>query len=143
MSSGYGTEKTVNTGIHLKNHHAKPGMVRRLVDTPSFLVAVTGAWLVAAPLLLDHHLAATAFASWNDVLVGTTLAVLAAIRVIRPAGTAALSLLNSGLGVWLIAAPFVGNYTTALYATLNDMIVGLLVIMFAGVSWFVGRNPRC
>jgi hypothetical protein len=132
----------VSTGTHHTNQRAELATAGKLLENPSFLVAVAGAWLVAAPLLLDHRSAGTAFAVWNDVLVGAALLVFAVIRIVRPAGTAVLSLVSSGAGVWLIAAPFVGQYTGALHATLNDMIVGLLVVMIAGIGWTVGRAPR-
>ncbi|MFC7534750.1 SPW repeat protein [Actinoplanes sp. GCM10030250] len=109
---------------------------------PNISVVIAGGWLAVTPLLLDHHTAGVAFAAWNDVLVGGTLAIFATIRILRPRGTSALSLVNVLLGLWLLAAPFVSGYHAATLATLSALIVGLVVIMLAGVDWLAAREAQ-
>ena len=126
-------------------HHAR-GPVRRLVSemvhTPSELVVPAGTWLIMAPLVLDHSTADIAFAGWNDVIVGLSIVALAFLRVVMPADTAPLSLVIAGLGGWLVLAPFVRGYHTAPLATLNDVVVGIAVVLLATASWRAGRPLR-
>lgn len=118
--------------------------VRRLGDemahTPSELIAVAGLWLTCAPLIFDHEAAGIAFAGWNDVIVGITIVGLALIRVIAPRHTAPLSLVHLALGGWLLAAPFVRGYQTVIGATVNDILVGLIVMVLAAISWRTARR---
>ncbi len=49
--------------------------------------------------------------------------------------------INVILGVWLIAAPFVLNYTDVTSAKLNDIIIGFAVSLTALWIGFVTRSP--
>jgi hypothetical protein len=117
-------------------------LVTEVVHTPSELTVLAGTWLIMAPLVLDHGTADIAFIGWNDVIVGLVIVALAFLRVVMPDDTAPLSLITVGLGGWLIVAPFVRGYHTAPLATLNDILVGIAVIMLAGASWKAARSTR-
>lgn len=113
--------------------------------TPSAFVAVAGLWLVSAPFVLDHRGTGGGFDSrWNDIVVGAVLIIVAMIRVIAPIGTGRLSLINVALGWWLVVAPFALGHsgTGARAATWNDIIVGVIVVMVAGVSFFTAEPRR-
>ena len=69
------------------------------------------------------------------------MTLIAAIRVVRPATTASLSLINVLLGAWMIASPFLLGYSTAVGPAWNDIIVGALVVLLAGVSWLAVGRP--
>jgi hypothetical protein len=117
-------------------------LVAEVVHTPSELTVLAGTWLIIAPLVLDHGTADVAFIGWNDVIVGLAIVALAFLRVVMPDDTAPLSLVNLGLGAWLIVAPFVRGYHTAPLATLNDIVVGIAVVVLAGANWKAARAVR-
>jgi hypothetical protein len=88
-----------------------------------------------APFVVD-----AAYPGWSDIVTGAVMVVVATIRIVVPSRTAALSLGNVALGGWLIAAPFALGYSAVPAATWNDVLVGMVVIVLAGVSWFAVRN---
>ena len=116
---------------------ARSGTARRLTTdlarTPSVFATVAGLWLALTPVFADHP---ASYPWWNDVATGITIASIGAVRVIAPHRTAALSLVNVLLGVWSVAAPFALDFADIPGAAWNDVIVGVLVIFFAGVSAF-------
>ncbi|MEH1127185.1 SPW repeat protein [Micromonospora sp. CPCC 206061] len=111
---------------------------------PSSVVFLAGVWLVIAPFALDYRATGEGFnGRWNDTVIGVAIALLALVRMIVPLISAQLSLINVVLGGWLIAAPFVLGYndgTDSPRATWNDILVGLLVIVLAMVSWRISRR---
>lgn len=69
------------------------------------------------------------------------MSLLALVRIVTSAATAELSLANAVLGGWLIVSPFLWRYNAnALAATWNDILVGMLVIAFASLSWTLSRG---
>lgn len=111
---------------------------------PSSVVFLAGIWLVIAPLILDYRATGEGFnGRWNDTVIGVAIALLALVRMIVPLISAQLSLINVVLGGWLIAAPFVLGYNdgpNSPRATWNDILVGLLVIAMAAMSWRISRR---
>ncbi|MFC3897089.1 SPW repeat protein [Lentzea rhizosphaerae] len=99
---------------------------------------LAGIWLLLAPFALNYAPAAEGLgAYWNDLGLGTVIAVLALVRVVAPQRVPWLSAVNAVLGAWLVASPFVLDYHARAYAyeaTGNDVAVGLLVFVMAVVS---------
>ena len=116
-------------------HTDDPGVLQRLASHPSVFVVAAGAWLMVAPFAVDDE-----YSGWSDVVTGAVMVVVGIVRILAPARTAALSLINVALGGWLIAAPFALGYSAVPAATWNDVIVGMVVIFLAGVSWFAVRD---
>ena len=123
--------------------HAEDGREAAGISALTFL---TGMWLVLAPFALDYPATGTDFhGSWNDLVVGSAIAVVALVRIALPVRTSALGLVNVGLGVWLVIAPTALAYNTvfdASPATWNDIIVGVTVMVLAAVSTIIGRRSR-
>ena len=123
--------------------HAEDG---REVAGISALTFLTGIWLVIAPFALDYPATGTDFdGSWNDLVVGSAIAVVALVRIALPVRTAALGLVNIGLGVWLVVAPTALAYNTVFDASpaiWNDIVVGIIVMVLAAVSTLIGRRSR-
>jgi hypothetical protein len=112
----------------------------------SALTFLTGVWLVLAPFALDYPATGTKFdGSWNDLVVGSAIAVVALVRIALPARTAALGPVNVGLGVWLVVAPTALAYNRvfdASPATWNDIVVGVTVMLLAAVGTLIDRRRR-
>lgn len=109
--------------------------IRGRIKGASSVNLVLGLWLIVAPFVL----AFTGAAFINDMLCGIAIAILAGMRVRHPTlATKPASWVNLAIGAWLIVAPFVLNYLSG-PAAWNDIIVGILVLMFAGWS---GAEPR-
>ena len=103
-----------------------------------WLNVILGFWLISAPSVLDYRVTQ---AQLNDTCVGlaTLLFALGAIAVRK------LRYVNTVLAVWLLAAPFVLGYSGDRTATLNAIIVGLLMAPLSLVwdhrDWTPHRRP--
>jgi hypothetical protein len=89
----------------------------------TFLAAV---WLVVGAMPFGYVEAGRYDAFWSDAVVGVTLAVVTAIRLLRP-GIAAFGWVTAGLALWLPLAPLVLQYGWSA-TTVNDVAVGVLVL---------------
>lgn len=112
------------------------GAGNRPAIVASALVLAMGVWLMITAFLWERGFVGGFGANWNDLLVGTALAILGVFRILMPAHTRPLGVANILLGLWLIAAPFVLDYTgaEATAATWNNGIVGAIVAVLATVS---------
>lgn len=115
----------------------------------SAVTFLAGVWLVLSPFVLDYAPAAQGFgAYWNDLVVGSAIAMLALVRAVSPRNVPWFSVVNVALGTWLVFAPMVLDYAEGVNttrATLNDMIVGALVVIMAALSAAItyrNRNDR-
>jgi len=106
------------------------------ITTASFVNFLAGIWLIAAPFVLSYGLQA---ARTNDIILGVVVGVLALIRVYTPVQTAALSVVNIILGIWLVASPFVLRYTASI-PTYNDIVLGIVVL--AMTAWSVSVSSH-
>lgn len=109
------------------------------VALPSVVNFIAGLWLIAAPFALEY--AAYPDRMWNDIATGIAIVFLAAIRVLRPAGTTGLSWLSFVLGAWLVASPFVlGNVAANFW---NDVTIGVVVLILSAssASARIGGSP--
>jgi hypothetical protein len=104
----------------------------------SGLNILAGVWLIIAPFVLDYRNTGDGFNGyWNDVVIGITIAVLAALKVAAPRTMGGISWVNFVLGGWLIIAPFVLAYNVnadAPAAMWNDIVIGILVVILAARS---------
>jgi hypothetical protein len=97
---------------------------------------VIGFWLFISPWVFAG--AAAGAAAWSFWIVGILIAILA---------LAALSAfhvweewVNVVLGLWMIVSPWVLGFSAAAGLTWNAVIMGVLVVAFAG--WAVGEHSR-
>jgi len=96
------------------------------VRAASGLDILAGIWLVIAPFVLNYsaHGGSTA----NDVVVGIVVLLLAGYQA---AGenyrTSWPSWVNTLLGLWLIATPFLFSFPSGSAAMWNDVILGIIV----------------
>ena len=108
---------------------------------PSVFVVGAGLWLIVAGLMPRGDFAGASASAWSKLTVGVVVTLFAAIRVVRPARTAPLSLVNVLLGAWMVASPFVLGYSAAAGPAWNDVVVGAIVVLLAGVSWLAAGVP--
>jgi hypothetical protein len=96
------------------------------------LNSLLGLWLIAVPFVLT----VPTTAMWNAVIVGGLIAVLGGYNYYLTSQgeevSVAVASLNTLLGLWVIAAPFVFRPGTV--ALWNDVIVGALVASFGGYN---------
>ena len=111
---------------------------RDLAYRPSVFIVLAGVWLMIGPLMVGT----TGWPAVNDVATGAVIAALATVRMVSSSRTAYVSLVNVGAGCWLVGAPFILGYAEAIGPSWNDIVVGFVVIMLAGVSWLSTRTPR-
>ncbi len=108
----------------------------RVINAVVFLVAV---WLTVSADPVAYQGTGRFEVFWNHAVVGLAIGAVALVRVAKPAGTGALALTNSLLGIWLIICPFgygYGGGTTDAGALWNDLAVGggVLVLTLATVA---------
>lgn len=104
---------------------------------------LAGIWLIIAPFLLGYSDQATPL--WNDIIVGILIvafagARVAGARVVGAFRAPSLSWVNVILGGWLIVAPFLLGYSDDANPLWNDIIVGIIVVLFG--IWSAVSSPR-
>ena len=95
-----------------------------------------GLWLILAPFILAYS--NLQMAMWNDIIIGILVALIAMIGAFGSTWTSS-AWVTGLLGVWLVIAPFVFNYGENPTPRWNDIIVGILVVIFA---WSGAPAPR-
>lgn len=103
------------------------------VTATSSLDIVAGCWLFISPFFLPvlrNNSAAVA----NTVCVGVAVAFLAAWHLLRPVRANWASWVNIALGVWLFVSPWLLRFFGMNSATLNSMLMGVVVVLIAGWS---------
>ena len=97
----------------------------------SGILILVGIWELLAPFIWGY--AAIVEPLWNDVLFGAALIVLAGVSVLSESETTdrGLDWVNTVIGLWLIAAPFILNYTRLSSALWNDIIVGIITVVLS------------
>src|SRR5579875_600663 len=86
-----------------------------------------GIWLIFSPFILSYG----GNSSWNQVMLGVIVAVLAAIRYLFPKNLTSNGLLLSA-GLWLILSPFLLRYAKTV-AYLNEITCGIAIVIMAAI----------
>jgi predicted membrane-bound dolichyl-phosphate-mannose-protein mannosyltransferase len=101
----------------------------------SWVNVFLGIWLIAAPFILGYSQETTAVS--NDIVIGAIVAILAFMRAVAkehdPTRLNWISWINVIFGLWLIIGPFILGYSVITTAVSNDLIIGVLVVVFAGI----------
>ncbi len=108
---------------------------------PSVLNILAGLWLIIAPFVLGYYnFYRDQVATWDSIIVGCVVLVLAAIRVAAPLRNVGLSWVNFLLGIWMIISPFVLRLQDAPVVVRNDVVLGIIVAVLA--IWSALATPR-
>ncbi len=92
----------------------------------TLLIFGSGLWLTISPYVLAIAWHGPAF--WNATVVGVSLLAMGLLRFGYPRLFERLRPALLILGSWMIASPYVVNYSDVAAATANAIIVGALVI---------------
>lgn len=95
-----------------------------------------GVWLLVAPFVLGYENAPDA-AVVNDIVVGALVVLASVITLFSPLRWAAFAL--PVLGIWLIVAPIVLDYGAQTDARANDVVFGILLLIFGIVEVMTSR----
>lgn len=94
-----------------------------------------GAWLIVSPWALGYA-GEVPSALWNAYALGLAVAGFAGLAVYMPKAWEEGA--SIALGVWLILSPWLLGFNTHLAASLNSVLVGLLVAGLA--TWAMLRD---
>jgi hypothetical protein len=101
-----------------------------------------GLWLVIAPFVMTYS-SYIPRARANELIIGALVASMGATRVFGNYRSGRLNQLISGLnvlpGIWLIAAPFVLDYSDMARPLWTDLITGVAIILFSAWSYMTSR----
>lgn len=93
---------------------------------------LAGLWLILAPFVLNFTRSSAA--TYNSVIVGVAVLVMAAIRAFNPDVREGLSWANLILGLWMIVSPYVLGYANVNNAQTNSLITGAIILILAAFS---------
>jgi hypothetical protein len=90
-----------------------------------------GLWLIVAPFVLLYQ--GIFAAAWGDVIVGILIAIVALWHALRTESerTTVVSGIVGLLGGWTLISPFVLRYSETTLAMWNNVVVGILLAIFA------------
>lgn len=132
MTTSFISDQDFTTPAHIRHavrDEDPPDPARRGTSAAPFhaLTFLTAIWLVVSAVPLGYLSVARYDVFWCDAVIGITIAVVTIMRLARGADVPAMGWVTAGLGGWLLIAPLALRYgwTTA---TLNDIVVGLLVL---------------
>lgn len=100
-------------------------MAAKWQDWASFTL---GLWLAVSPWIAGYH--EHEAATWNAVIVGLSLALGSHFECVACDEVPA-EWLNLAVGVWLVCAPFVLEFTPSRIASANSLVVGAFVAALA------------
>lgn len=111
---------------------ARPDVARPAggpADGAPILNVIAGIWLVISPFVLGYT---AADATWNPIVFGAAVIVIALARIAGGVRTAGLSVLNMAIGAWIFISAF--WLASSSQATWNDIVMGIVVFVLAGWS---------
>jgi hypothetical protein len=106
------------------------------VTVASGLNLLAGLWLILSPWVSGY--ADNGGAVTNSIMVGIVIAILAAAR--QAGAATGWSWVNAILGAWMIAAPFVFDYSLDVAGAWNSIIVGLIIVALGATSGLAGET---
>ena len=100
------------------------------VSGVAWINLLAGLGLIASPWIY-RFFDSTDASTWNSIVVGIIVALVAAGRLGVGHDAAPWSWINAILGAWMIASPFVYGYSPDPARTANSIIVGVIVLFVA------------
>jgi hypothetical protein len=101
------------------------------------VMIVAGLWIAVSPWMLGFD-EGLGVATWNAVIVGLLIVVLAAVDLDAPARWEEAGLVV--LGIWAMLSPPLLGMFAVLDATVSMMVSGALVVLLAGWELFNSKR---
>lgn len=106
---------------------------------PRVVEVMLGLWLAASPFVFRHDSGATAYWS-NDLLCALLVVVFGLLSFAERFRLAHLATI--GVGLWLIGFGYLASPYPAPVALQNNVVLGLLLVMFAIIPNEASLPPR-
>lgn len=103
----------------------------------TYINLILGVWLIVAPIVFGLF-ATNMIGAWTDVALGVVLTATSWWIVAERPAQIAVSGFQLLCGAWLIVGPFVLRYE----GTLNDMIVGVFVVIVSALETWTFWRPH-
>lgn len=103
----------------------------------SWVNTILGIWLILSPFLLGFSDVASA--TWNNIIIGILLAVVAGWVASSRVISSAPKWFNFILGLWLIFSPFILGFSGFAVPFWNNIIIGIAVAVLA--AWAASMSP--
>ncbi len=114
--------------------------LRRQYAWASGINILLGVWIIISPFVLAFRHSPAA--AWNNVVVGFVIGLLALVRASGACHQPGWSWGNAVLGLWLIVSPFVLGFTHLAAATVDNILVGVVVGLLALTRALTARPSR-
>lgn len=102
------------------------------VRVASGISTLIGMWLVVSPWFwLEGTASGNTWSLWNNLLLGTTVALLGMIRFNTPERLAVLSYITAALGVWFTLSPWIYGYAGNDGRLWNGLVSGFAILALA------------
>jgi hypothetical protein len=122
-----------------------PAPGRMFVLAVSGLMLLIGVWLVVSPWVYDFT--GNTGATWNWIVSGTLIALIAAGRAVWPVRSAWITWAGAPLGAWVICSPYFFALTDNQPAFWTALVLGAITIALsvwnalAGGAMIARRSP--
>ncbi|HVW10733.1 MAG TPA: SPW repeat protein [Bryobacteraceae bacterium] len=101
----------------------------RSAKPASVITLLAGVWLFVSPWVYG----ASTQNAWNNWIVGALLFIFALIRL-NSTNSAGMSWINTALGAWVFASPWIYGYTGNTGRFINSLCVGVIVFFASIIS---------
>lgn len=98
----------------------------------SIATIVVAVWLILSPFILGYT--DVSHALWTSFIAALVAAWIAGLRVSGGVRQPWLSGVSALIGVWLIASPWVWDFSGELRVLINDIVVGVILIGLGALS---------
>jgi hypothetical protein len=105
--------------------------------TGTTLNIILGLWLIIAPFVLGFN--SMMGAMWNSIIFGVIVLALAVVGEYNVSETWS-RWINAVIGLWIVVSPFFMGFASDAGLMWNNIIVGLLIIIFSG--WSISMASR-
>jgi hypothetical protein len=123
--------------VNLWEIHPLEAVMKRV----TWVNVALGVWLIVAPFLLGYS-GSSSLAVANDGILGVLVLAGSWWIVAGMAAQFGVSGFEALCGIWLIVAPFVLRYAELSRATVNDIVVGIIVLIVSLImTWTLTRPP--
>jgi peptidoglycan/LPS O-acetylase OafA/YrhL len=112
-------------------------LVRSWAVAVRIILFVLGIWLMLGPFYFRYGNVQSHTA---EAIAGWFTMIFSVYRIGHPSFSAWISWINFVIGAWLIASPFMFKYSGLHGPTINDIAIGVAMIVLAVISYAGSRS---